>query len=107
MGARLLACVVGPAELRSHWRRDHDRVLAHRCSGRVARAAVGWMDDKGAAMNRMSAFSKPVRHRRFAATSSLLLAFLLFASVPAEAHVGSPDIFFNGQVGPYPAQITI
>jgi hypothetical protein len=65
------------------------------------------MDEKGAAMNPMPAFSPPVQHCRFVATFQLLLVLLLLAPLLAEAHVGSPDVFFDGQVGPYPAQITI
>jgi hypothetical protein len=37
----------------------------------------------------------------------LLFVLLLFGPFLAEAHVGSPDVFFDGPVGPYPAQITI
>ena len=32
------------------------------------------------------------------------IALLTFT---ARAHVGSPDIFYDGKVGPYPARITI
>jgi hypothetical protein len=65
------------------------------------------MDEKGAAMNRMPASSPPVHLGRFVAIFRLLLVLLLLAPVLAEAHVGSPDVFFDGPVGPYPAQITI
>jgi hypothetical protein len=38
----------------------------------------------------------------------LLLVYLtLFCFVTAQAHIGSPDIFFNGLVGLWPASITI
>ncbi len=37
---------------------------------------------------------------------SLLLVALLLP-FPATAHVGSPDVFYDGMVGPYPARITI
>ncbi len=37
----------------------------------------------------------------------LLLALLLLAPRIARAHVGSPDVFFDGQAGPYPVQIVI
>src|SRR2546422_763078 len=37
---------------------------------------------------------------------ALLFSILLFPSV-ANAHVGSPDVFYDGLVGPYPARITI
>ena len=30
-----------------------------------------------------------------------------FLPVSAHAHVGSPDVFYDGMVGPYPARITI
>ncbi|HSI61516.1 MAG TPA: hypothetical protein VLE43_00320, partial [Candidatus Saccharimonadia bacterium] len=56
-------------------------------------------------MNRILTSQLPVRLRSLVAKFCLLL--LLLAPLPAKAHVGSPDIFFNGQVGPYPAQITI
>ena len=32
---------------------------------------------------------------------------LLCMALSARAHVGSPDVFFDGKVGPYPARITI
>ena len=35
----------------------------------------------------------------------LFAALLLLAPRMARAHVGSPDVFFDGQVGPYPAHI--
>jgi hypothetical protein len=35
-----------------------------------------------------------------------LFLFFLFSS-QASAHLGSPDVFFDGNVGPYPARITI
>ncbi len=35
------------------------------------------------------------------------LALFLALTVPLAAHVGSPDIFFEGKAGPYPAQVTI
>lgn len=34
-------------------------------------------------------------------------ALFVFLATPAWAHLGSPDIFFDGNVGPYPARITI
>lgn len=34
-------------------------------------------------------------------------ALLLIFAGSAQAHVGSPDVFFDGMVGPYPARITI
>ena len=38
----------------------------------------------------------------------LLLATLLtLSAAPARAHVRSPDVFSDGNVGPYPARITI
>jgi hypothetical protein len=36
-----------------------------------------------------------------------LLLIISFLAVTAEAHVGSPDVFYDGMVGPYPARITI
>lgn len=39
----------------------------------------------------------------------LLFAILLLRllAVPAQAHIGSPDVFFDGKIGPYPAKVTI
>ena len=37
----------------------------------------------------------------------VLLALVLFQPWSASAHVGSPDVFFDGKVGPYPAHIAI
>src|SRR5215469_14797452 len=36
-----------------------------------------------------------------------ILAMLILSSLSASAHVGSPDIFSAGMIGPYPARITI
>jgi hypothetical protein len=38
--------------------------------------------------------------------SFLLLAFVL-AAVPAGAHVGSPNVFFDGGAGPYPVRVIV
>jgi hypothetical protein len=71
------------------------------------------MDETGATMSGVPAVAALTRStaathaRTFAAMCRLLLALLLLAPLPARAHVGSPDVFFDGQVGPYPAQITI
>ena len=35
------------------------------------------------------------------------LLLVLAAAVPAVAHVGSPDIFFEGKAGPYPVFVTV
>lgn len=37
----------------------------------------------------------------------ILAAFLLAAAAPLGAHVGSPDVFFEGQAGPYHLLVTI
>lgn len=37
----------------------------------------------------------------------LILFCAAFLPVSVDAHVGSPDVFFDGMVGPYPARITI
>ena len=37
----------------------------------------------------------------------ILAAFLLAAAAPLAAHVGSPDVFFEGQAGPYKLLVTI
>jgi hypothetical protein len=49
------------------------------------------MDEKGAAMM-----------RRFG-----LALILLFFALAAEAHVGSPDVFYDGMAGPYSTRVTI
>ena len=36
-----------------------------------------------------------------------LLGVLLLASASAFAHVGSPDVFYDGQAGPYKLLVTI
>src|ERR1700728_3529083 len=36
-----------------------------------------------------------------------VFAFVLVFPLLARAHLGSPDVFFDGLVGPYPARITI
>jgi hypothetical protein len=51
---------------------------------------VGRLDEEGAAVK-----------------AYVILALLLLAPRLARAHVGSPDVFFDGKVGPYPAQIVI
>ncbi|HSI12371.1 MAG TPA: hypothetical protein VK961_10020 [Chthoniobacter sp.] len=37
----------------------------------------------------------------------LALLFLSLSAGSARAHIGSPDVFFDGKIGPYPAGITI
>jgi hypothetical protein len=37
----------------------------------------------------------------------LLFCLAVLCPVPAQAHVGSPDVFYDGMVGPWPARITI
>jgi len=44
--------------------------------------------------------------------SFLLIAFLLVTghlllAAPCSAHVGSPDVYFQGQAGPYPITVTV
>jgi hypothetical protein len=53
------------------------------------------LDAKGAAM---------IRTVLLMAVIAMCAAFL---PISAEAHVGSPDVFYDGMVGPYPARITI
>jgi hypothetical protein len=36
-----------------------------------------------------------------------LLLALLLASAPARAHVGSPNVFFDGDAGPYPVRVIV
>jgi hypothetical protein len=37
----------------------------------------------------------------------LLLLALLLAAAPAQAHVGSPNVFFDGDAGPYPVRVVV
>jgi len=37
----------------------------------------------------------------------LLIFFLSLLSLTAHAHIGSPDIFFDGTAGPYPVRVTV
>jgi hypothetical protein len=37
----------------------------------------------------------------------LLLLALLLAAAPASAHVGSPNVFFDGDAGPYPVRVIV
>src|ERR1700733_5151494 len=36
-----------------------------------------------------------------------LLVIFLVAALPASAHVGSPDVFYEGKAGPYPLFVTV
>ena len=38
---------------------------------------------------------------------ALVLLVISLLGVTAHAHVGSPDLFYNGDIGPYPARVTI
>ncbi|PWU08860.1 MAG: hypothetical protein C5B50_28690 [Verrucomicrobia bacterium] len=38
---------------------------------------------------------------------SVICALLLFSAPAAHAHIGSPDVFYDGMIGPYPARVTI
>jgi hypothetical protein len=53
------------------------------------------LDAKGAAMRLARAFF------------ALILLCVGCIPVSVQAHVGSPDVFFDGMIGPYPARITI
>jgi len=44
---------------------------------------------------------------RFLAWLSLFVVLAILLPAKAGAHVGSPDVFFDGKVGPYPAHIAI
>jgi hypothetical protein len=37
----------------------------------------------------------------------VLLGILCFLALTAHAHIGSPDIFFDGTAGPYPVRVTV
>jgi hypothetical protein len=54
---------------------------------------VGELDGAGAAVRRSLA--------------PLLLAALVLAAAPARAHVGSPNVFFDGAAGPYPVRVVV
>jgi Na+-transporting methylmalonyl-CoA/oxaloacetate decarboxylase gamma subunit len=59
------------------------------------------VDVKGEALMRVqSLFVRSVRSVR-----SVL--FVLLLAAPARAHVGSPDVFFDGDAGPYPVRVII
>ncbi len=45
--------------------------------------------------------------QRLADWFRILLLFLSLLPAPARAHVGSPDVFYDGKVGPWPVRITI
>jgi len=50
----------------------------------------------------------PAVASRFSALKSLwCLLFLLLLAVPAGAHVGSPDVFYEGNAGPYHLFVTV
>src|SRR5579864_1837139 len=36
-----------------------------------------------------------------------LIIFLSALALTAQAHVGSPDVFYDGMAGPYPVRVTI
>jgi hypothetical protein len=55
----------------------------------VGRIVLWRLDEKGASM----------KH-------ALVFIFCLLA-LSAQAHIGSPDIFFDGQAGPYPVRVTV
>src|SRR5438445_1548491 len=39
--------------------------------------------------------------------SDFILVLLFVLTAAAHAHIGSPDVFYDGMAGPYPARITI
>lgn len=39
--------------------------------------------------------------------AALIASSVMFIVISTDAHVGSPDVFYDGMVGPYPARITI
>jgi hypothetical protein len=58
----------------------------------MARAPVGGLDEKGAAVKSLFAW---------------ILLLTLLIPLHASAHLGSPDVFFDGTAGPYPVSVTI
>src|SRR4030095_5700470 len=67
---------------------DSDRLGS--CQREFLGGAVFWpLDEKSAAMNRA------------------LIVLISFLVLTAKAHVGSPDMYYDGMVGPYSARITI
>ena len=47
------------------------------------------------------------RLRRITTTLAMAMGALLFTSVPASAHVGSPDVYADGNAGPYRLFVTV
>ncbi len=45
--------------------------------------------------------------RRLPGVPPLLVLALLLAAAPARAHVGSPNVFFDGDAGPYPVRVIV
>ncbi len=45
--------------------------------------------------------------RKFARLPTLAFAIILFAAAPLGAHVGSPDVFYEGLAGPYHLFVTV
>jgi hypothetical protein len=45
--------------------------------------------------------------RRALPRPALLLLLLALAAAPARAHVGSPNVFFDGDAGPYPVRVIV
>lgn len=65
---------------------------------------MGLLDVQGEALMRVrSLFARSVRSVR----SVLSVLFLLLLAAPAHAHVGSPDVFYDGDAGPYPVRVII
>jgi hypothetical protein len=68
---------------------------------------LGRLDEESAEMTSPSRRPGARYNAARPASVILLLALALLQPWTACAHVGSPDVFFDGQIGPYPAHITI
>src|ERR1700732_579445 len=57
-------------------------------------------------LGRMDA-ANPAMKKDFRRLVTLLGALLLTAAIPALAHVGSPDVYYEGDAGPYHLFVTV
>ena len=115
----------------------HQVQLAFRLREFMGRLILRRLDEKGPAMNspsktpetspnagttspsligRKRAWVRAIRCSAFDVRRSMfpcvapIHAFILFLSLlalTAQAHIGSPDIFFDGMAGPYPVRVTV
>src|SRR6478736_3435386 len=90
-----------------------DPILGRQCEARRPRFTEPGCDGRGLgdrfSQRRRRPLFRPMDAKSPTMIRALLLALLslLIVCSSAVAHVGSPDLFFNGSVGPYPAHVTI